>query len=184
MIRTVWLLIYSCWITVGLITGAASGRAEAANRFDVDGLQTNAGDLPPEDQRLLRDIKARIGILAGEVVDFWRIKGVDWVNGGFWGFHDLNGQPVPGADKGLIQQARHLWTFSTLYALDFAGKAQEYRKLLTGLKTTSAKPMWANGIGRSGPTVRPIPPSSTILSAVCGRLPITPDVPCSSLING
>ena len=46
---------------------------------------------------------------------FWKTRGPDPVHGGFYGKHDRRGDPVENEDKGLIQQARHLWSFSTWY---------------------------------------------------------------------
>ncbi len=40
---------------------------------------------------------------------------MDEANGGFYGLVDLEGRPVPGADKDLIQQVRHLWSFSQIF---------------------------------------------------------------------
>lgn len=47
---------------------------------------------------------------------FWKVHGPDPLHGGFYGKHDRRGTPVENEDKGLIQQARHLWSFSTWYA--------------------------------------------------------------------
>ena len=47
-------------------------------------------------------------------VSFWK-RVVDWENGGFYGLVAFDGAPVKEAKKDLIQQARHLWTFSQVY---------------------------------------------------------------------
>jgi len=63
----------------------------------------------------LQATRSRLDALALEVATFWKTHGLDAEYGGFHGMHDRNGQPVLGAEKGLIQQSRHLWTFSTWY---------------------------------------------------------------------
>ncbi|HWO10790.1 MAG TPA: AGE family epimerase/isomerase [Polyangiaceae bacterium] len=64
----------------------------------------------------LGSLAARLEGLAAGVMDFWKAHGPDPVHGGFYGKHDRRGDPVADEDKGLIQQARHLWSFSTWYA--------------------------------------------------------------------
>jgi mannobiose 2-epimerase len=49
-------------------------------------------------------------------MDFWKEHGLDAKNGGIFGRHDRQGEPDTNAAKGLIQQTRHLWSFSTWYA--------------------------------------------------------------------
>ena len=107
----------------------SSGDAFSYERQGVD--VSLAPDTPIKiaENELLKSIRARTVALTAEVVDFWRLRGVDWVNGGFYGSHGLNGQPDPQADKGLIQQSRHLWTFSLLTSLNFAGRSEEYKKI-------------------------------------------------------
>lgn len=63
-------------------------------------------------ERLLAE---RIGPLAEQSAEYWIEHGPDPQFGGFHGFLDRRGQPAEPSDKGLIQQSRHLWTFSTLY---------------------------------------------------------------------
>jgi mannobiose 2-epimerase len=64
----------------------------------------------------LGTIKVRLDALGVGLMDFWKAHGLDAEYGGIHGFHDRRGIPAPNADKGLIQQARHLWSFSTWYA--------------------------------------------------------------------
>jgi mannobiose 2-epimerase len=64
----------------------------------------------------LGTIKMRLDALGGGVMDFWKVHGPDAKYGGIYGFHDRKGVPREDADKGLIQQTRHLWSFSTWYA--------------------------------------------------------------------
>jgi mannobiose 2-epimerase len=49
------------------------------------------------------------------LIDFWKAHGIDHEFGGFHGTVDREGNPKEPTDKGLIQQSRHLWTFSTWY---------------------------------------------------------------------
>lgn len=61
-------------------------------------------------------IRLRLDTLAHDAFSFWRTRGPDPKNGGFYGTLDRNGNPVAPTDKGCIQQARHLWAFSMWYA--------------------------------------------------------------------
>lgn len=54
-------------------------------------------------------------VLAAECAEFWLIHGPDAEHGGFHGRIGRRGQPCDPTDKGAIQQARHLWTWSTWY---------------------------------------------------------------------
>jgi len=67
----------------------------------------------------LNRIKERTHKLATKIADFWLAHGPDKENGGIYGFHDIKGVPDKNADKGLIQQARHLWFFSLLRKENF-----------------------------------------------------------------
>lgn len=60
-------------------------------------------------------LRRRMEALAAESIEFWRTHGVDPEHGGFHGTLDRKGQPKEPSDKGLVQQSRHLWTFSTWY---------------------------------------------------------------------
>jgi mannobiose 2-epimerase len=64
---------------------------------------------------MLQMILKRVKRLNGELIRFWIKNGPDPDNGGFYGKHYWTGKPDSKANKGLIQQARHLWTFSMLY---------------------------------------------------------------------
>jgi cellobiose epimerase len=64
----------------------------------------------------LATIKVRLEALGDSVMDFWQAHGLDTEHGGIHGFHDRKGEPKLDADKGLVQQTRHLWSFSTWYA--------------------------------------------------------------------
>ena len=68
-----------------------------------------------QDDRL-GSIRARLEALGSNIMIFWKAHGLDREHGGIYGFHDRRGTPKEDADKGLIQQTRHLWSFSTWYA--------------------------------------------------------------------
>ncbi len=52
--------------------------------------------------------------LEENLLPFWSRRMTDLVNGGFLGAIDQNGEPVSEAPKGLILNARLLWTFSAV----------------------------------------------------------------------
>ena len=64
----------------------------------------------------LGSIKVRLEALAANLMAFWKAHGADTKYGGIHGWHDRRGRPKPDAAKGLIQQTRHLWSYSTWYA--------------------------------------------------------------------
>jgi mannobiose 2-epimerase len=53
--------------------------------------------------------------IAEAQLQFWTEHGPDREYGGFHGQLDRRGLPTGSGDKGLIQHARHLWSFSTWY---------------------------------------------------------------------
>jgi cellobiose epimerase len=77
---------------------------------------SGVSDSESADEDRLRSLRARLDALAGELMAFWKKNGPDTKFGGFHGYNDRTGKPKEDADKGLVQQARHLWTFSTWYS--------------------------------------------------------------------
>jgi cellobiose epimerase len=73
--------------------------------------------IDPNDRALLSSIRERTGRLAVEVMAFWRVHGPDRVHGGFLGTLDRDGRRMWPFEKGLVQQARHLWAFSSYHAM-------------------------------------------------------------------
>ncbi len=76
------------------------------------------GVFPPdwhESDARLDQIRERLDKLANEDFAFWKQHGPDREQGGFHGTLDRRGNPIAPTDKGLIQQARHLWTTSLWY---------------------------------------------------------------------
>jgi mannobiose 2-epimerase len=68
------------------------------------------------DHALCTSLGQRLDRLATEVMTFWRTYGPDRQNGGFFGTLDRHGRRTRPFEKGLVQQARHLWAFSSWYA--------------------------------------------------------------------
>jgi mannobiose 2-epimerase len=60
-------------------------------------------------------LRARLNAQSTRAFAFWQSHGPDPKYGGFYGALDRVGQPATPTDKGLIQQARHLWTMSMWY---------------------------------------------------------------------
>lgn len=81
---------------------------------------SRAGSGVSESESKLEDrlgtLRVRLEALGAGVMQFWKSHGPDPKHGGFHGFHERTGEPRQDAHKGLIQQARHLWSFSTWYA--------------------------------------------------------------------
>ena len=96
---------------------ACSRRAPSPIQQPVALQSLSSAALVASPEQQLMTIRTRARALSAEIFAFWRTRGVDWTNGGFYGSHDLNGVPDPAADKGLIQQARHLWAFAAWHAL-------------------------------------------------------------------
>lgn len=71
---------------------------------------------PPEKIRLLAS--AVDSNLYHNIIPFWLSYSVDTVNGGFYGTVSNDGKGLPEARKGLILNARILWTFSSLLLKD------------------------------------------------------------------
>lgn len=66
------------------------------------------------DVSFFRDCHRRIDAMLRPAIEFWK-GAVDWDHGGFYGLVDYEGRPRRDADKGLIQQLRHLWTFAQIH---------------------------------------------------------------------
>jgi mannobiose 2-epimerase len=75
---------------------------------------TSSSESALEDR--LGSIAARLEALSANLMVFWKAHGYDAEFGGIHGKHDRRGEPKLDADKGLVQQTRHLWSYSTWYA--------------------------------------------------------------------
>ena len=71
--------------------------------------------LDPALAERLAALSERLAPLARRTADFWLEHGIDASFGGFHGTLNRQGAAVAPDDKGLIQEARHLWSFSTWY---------------------------------------------------------------------
>ena len=70
-------------------------------------------------------------MLTGNILPFWMNHMVDSEYGGFYGRISGTGERVPGASKGVVLNARILWTFSSAYRLLHK---DEYLKMATRAK--------------------------------------------------
>ncbi|MFN3852089.1 MAG: AGE family epimerase/isomerase [Spirosomataceae bacterium] len=59
--------------------------------------------------------KAEIGSELSRIIDFWKSNSVDSLNGGFVGRLDSFGKVHQESEKGLVLNARILWSFSAYY---------------------------------------------------------------------
>jgi hypothetical protein len=67
----------------------------------------------PSEERLI-DCHRRVNAMLEGGIAFWK-RAVDWERGGFYGLIDYEGRPRLDADKDLVQQLRHLWSFSQIH---------------------------------------------------------------------
>jgi len=82
------------------------------------------------DRARLLALAARLEKLSEGVMGFWLEHGPDREHGGFHGTLDREGRPIEPTDKGLIQQARHLFSLSTWY--EMVDKKPEVKALAEG----------------------------------------------------
>jgi mannobiose 2-epimerase len=101
-------------------SGASPSRTPVAER-------TTALPAPVPEAVRLGELRRRLDLEALRVIAFWKEHGPDREFGGFHGTLDRKGTPVAPTDKGVIQTARHLWTFSMLAAR--REKSPEIREL-------------------------------------------------------
>ena len=88
---------------------------------------------PADEKQLMKNLREEIvRDLRGNILPFWKKYAVD-PTGGFQGGLNYDGTPRPNAQKGLVLNARILWTFSTAYRLfgekedlAMANRAQHY----------------------------------------------------------
>jgi cellobiose epimerase len=89
--------------------------SSGAGGLDVDAGLDASPTLPDPELERLSALSARLAPLAERTVNFWLTHGPDATAGGFYGTLDRQGNPIAPEDKGLIQEARHLWMLSTWY---------------------------------------------------------------------
>lgn len=101
------------------ILGACGATPRTAKPADARTANAQAKVTPPPlspaARARLAAIRNRLEPLAHELIGFWKRHGPDQAEGGFFGTLDREGHAVEPFDKGVIQQARHLWTLSTWY---------------------------------------------------------------------
>ena len=66
-------------------------------------------------QQLSLDLKTQLIKEYKDILKFWQDHTIDHESGGFYGEVDRSGQPVQSTSKGVVLNARILWTFSSAY---------------------------------------------------------------------
>jgi mannobiose 2-epimerase len=74
---------------------------------------------------MLQQFKEDLENQLQNILDFWRNKTIDDLNGGFFGRIDNNDKIITDAPKGSVLNSRILWTFSAAYNLT---KSETYLK--------------------------------------------------------
>ena len=80
---------------------------------------TVAPSRPPTEtiRARLSRARERVEALLEAAMDFWLRHGFDESSGGFYGELNRFGEPAPNSVRGLVQQTRHLFSFSAYYRL-------------------------------------------------------------------
>lgn len=100
---------------VAIDAGAPDAAADVEPLPDA-GSAEDAGSAPPDPSLArLAALSSRLAALAERTMAFWVEHGPDTAFGGFHGSLDRLGNPASPDNKGLVQQARQLWTLSTWY---------------------------------------------------------------------
>lgn len=94
-----------------LVLGVALGCAAAPRAPAVTERSAHHDRKPPR----IASLRARLSAQSARVFEFWKTHGPDAKYGGFYGALDRAGEKSTPTDKGLIQQARHLWAMSMWY---------------------------------------------------------------------
>jgi cellobiose epimerase len=106
------------WLTTcfGLaLIACARCPAAPASTPPSKGAQGVATAVAGVDGPRIEALKQRVTILLEDAIGFWLKHGRDEQFGGFHGTLNRFGEPIEPTHKGLVQQARHLWTFSAYY---------------------------------------------------------------------
>jgi mannobiose 2-epimerase len=94
---------------------AADAATEPSSQADASTF-ADASVTPPDPLVARLDaLSARLAPLASRAFAFWVEHGPDATFGGYHGTLDRAGNPIAPENKGLVQQARQLWTLSTWY---------------------------------------------------------------------
>lgn len=103
----------------------------------------------------------RMDRISKAYAEYWLEHGPDREFGGFHGFLNRRGEPEAPTVKSLIQQSRHLWTFSTWYerrepsARIEAIARSQYRFLIEKFGTTDGRGFYRK-VSREGTPVDPV----------------------------
>jgi cellobiose epimerase len=110
--------------------------------------------------RRIDALRTRLAVLARQAADFWKRHGQDAEHGGFHGTLDRVGRPTAPTDKGLIQQARHLWSMATWY--EYKEQTADVRALADNLYSFASNHFYDDASGeyaylvdRTGRVVEP-----------------------------
>ncbi|HTV25052.1 MAG TPA: AGE family epimerase/isomerase, partial [Polyangiaceae bacterium] len=96
--------------------GLDAGSPASADAGADAGSGADAGPFIPDPYVLrLQGLSSRLAALAERTMEFWIEHGPDSTFGGFYATLDRAGNPVAPDNKGLVQQARYLWTLATWY---------------------------------------------------------------------
>jgi mannobiose 2-epimerase len=98
------------------VDGGADPVPDAAASTGVADASANVGNGPLDPLVARLDaLSSRLTALAERTFAFWLEHGPDKALGGFYATLDRAGSPIGPANKGLVQQARHLWSLCTWY---------------------------------------------------------------------
>ncbi len=123
--RITWLSRFASLTVLGLITSNAGCGGDCAQKkpetthaacTDTVSRERQSPGQQVDRARLLA-AATRLDKLSEGVMGFWLKYGPDTEHGGFHGTLDREGRPSEPTDKGLIQQARHLFSLSTWYEM-------------------------------------------------------------------
>jgi mannobiose 2-epimerase len=114
-----------------LSPGCTSSRCPCATKVAPAPPFRAALGTPSPDAARLETIAKRLDRLAVELYEFWRIHGPDPAYGGFYGSLDRAGRKKAPTTKGIIQEARHLYSMSLWY--ERRGRAPEAKALADNL---------------------------------------------------
>jgi len=117
-------------VVVGCVLGCTSSPPPTAST-PAPALPATAEAPPALDPARLDAVARRLDSLATEFQAFWQEHGPDPVNGGFFGTLDRAGQKKAPTSKGVIQQARHLYSTSLWY--ERRGQRPEVKALADNL---------------------------------------------------
>lgn len=102
----------ACATRGALTPTTAPSTASSSASVSVDG-----------DAQRIKALRQRVDLLLEDATRFWLNHGRDTEFGGFHGTLNRFGEPIEPSNKGLVQQARHLWTLSAYHRMATAADA-------------------------------------------------------------